>query len=191
MNVPTLKICISTPILDNKSLKNTVEMFIPVSARMIKEVIDGEERTVDNYQKFVNPVVKYAYIKTQTNFGDSKIDISQDGAVLGSGNGEADATAFMSSDNIVLPVKVTAKDGATMNYKLFIEKASNNIALKIVEAKVQVAGTMMLTPVTATPARSSMSGPWACMNAASLRLRSSGTRSISPSPCAAACRSRA
>ena len=52
---------------------------------MTKEVIDGEERTVDNYQKFVNPVVKYAYIKTQTNFGDSKIDISQDGAVLGSG----------------------------------------------------------------------------------------------------------
>ena len=118
-----------------------------------KEVIDGEERTVDNYQKFVNPVVKYAYIKTQTNFGDSKIDISQDGAVLGSGNGEADATAFMSSDNIVLPVKVTAKDGATMNYKLFIEKASNNIALKIVEAKAQVAGTMMLTPVTATPVK--------------------------------------
>ena len=92
-------------------------------------------------------------IKTQTNFGDSKIDISQDGAVLGSGNGEADATAFMSSDNIVLPVKVTAKDGATMNYKLFIEKASNNIALKIVEAKAQVAGTMMLTPVTATPVK--------------------------------------
>ena len=40
-----------------------------------------------------------------------------------------------------------------MNYKLFIEKASNNIALKIVEAKAQVAGTMMLTPVTATPVK--------------------------------------